>query len=363
MNRLLLVALVATPLLAQAQHVPVTTASETARDHYGLALTRVWNIDFDAARAHLDAAIEADPQFALAHVYRAWLSSPSDQETHLGHARAARPSAAERQMVEAFGAHHGGDHDREVEIMAALYEQHPDDGDVAAWLGSELYSIDRYDEAAAVLRRALERDPDHPGALNILGYTLKAAGDAAGAERAFLSYVRAAPDEGNPYDSYGELLLDQGRLDEAEVQFHKALARDPDLAASERQLVEIAIERSDRRFEQAVAAGDADAIAALYTETALVLPPDGPPVEGRQAIRDHFAAILAAGIDGLNVQTAELVRFDDAVIRRSDIVLSAGGQVVDRAKSLEVWRLVDGEWLYARDMYSSNGEVTAAAAE
>ncbi|PAP75459.1 tetratricopeptide repeat protein [Rubrivirga marina] len=357
-----LLALLLTASLAHAQHVPVTTASDAARDHYALALTQVSYVDFDAARAHLDAAIEADPQFALAHIYRAWLSPAAEGAEHLRHAQAARVSDAERQMVEAYAAHHDGDHDREIEIMRALHEEHPDDGDVATWLGNEFYFNDRYDEAAAVLRRALEADPSNAGALNMLGYTLKEAGDADGAERVFLEHIRVAPDEGNPYDSYGEFLLDEGRLDEAEVQFTKALARDPDLTASADHLVRIAMERSDLRFEQAVAGGDADAIAALYTENAMVMPPGAPPVQGRDAIRDHFAGVLAAGIDGLDVQTAEVARFGNTAIRRSDIVLSAGGQVVDRAKALEVWRLVGGEWLYARDMYSSNGEAATADA-
>jgi len=189
-------------------------------------------------------------------------------------------------MVEAFAAHHDGAHDREIEILEPPHDRYPDDGPVARRLGTELYFGERYGEAAALLRRALEADPDQPGALHMLGYALKEAGDAAGAEAAFLDYIRAAPHEGNPYDSYGEFLLDEGRLDEAEAQFHKALARDPDLTASRDQLVEIAMERSDRRFERAVAEGDADAIAALYAEDAVVLPP-GPRRSG--AVRPSAA--------------------------------------------------------------------------
>ena len=359
----LLTALLVTASLAQAQQVPVTTDSDIARDHYALALARVSHVDMDGARAHLDAAIEADPSFALAHVYRAWLSPPADRDAHLRHAQAAPTSDAERRMVEAYAAHHDGDHDREIALMAALYDGHPDDGDVAMWLGNELYAQDRHSEAVEVLRRAIDADPASGTAYNMLGYALKGSGDAAGAERAFLDYIRAAPEEANPYDSYGEFLLDEGRLDEAETQFHKALARNPDLTASQDQLVEIALQRSDLRFKQALAAGDADAIAALYTESALVLAPGAPPIQGREAIRDHFAGIIGAGIDGLDIQTVEMARFGDTAIRRSDIVLRVSGQVVDRAKALEVWQRVDGEWLYARDMYSSNGEAATAATD
>jgi Tfp pilus assembly protein PilF/ketosteroid isomerase-like protein len=362
MTRLLLLALLLSAVsMAQAQRVPVTTDSETARDHYALAMSRVSHVDFDAARVHLDAAIEADPEFALAHIYRAWLSPPSSGEEHLRQAQAVRASDAERQMVEAYAAHHSGDHDREIEIMADLYEQHPDDGDAATWLGNELYFNDRYDEATDVLRRAIAADPSNASAINMLGYTLMESGDTEGAERAFLDYIRVAPEEGNPYDSYGEFLLGEGRLDEAEVQFHKALARDPELTASENHLVRIAMERSDLRLEGAIADGDADAAVAAYAENAVVMAPDMPRVRGHDAIRDLFAGMIASGVDGADIQTVNVLHFDDWAVRESNVVLSAGGQVADRLKALELWRQVDGEWLYVRDMFSSDGDNTTAA--
>jgi len=55
--------------------------------------------------------------------------------------------------------------------------------------------------------------------------------------------------------------------------------------------------------------------------------------------------------------------FGDRALRRSDVVLHASGLVVDRAEALEVWRLVGGEWLYARDMPNSNGPAATASAD
>ena len=362
MPRLALITALLVAASVQAQTIPVTTDSEVARDHYALALARVSHVDMDGARAHLDAALDADPEFALAHVYRAWLSPPAERGEHLQRAEVARVSDAERRIVEAYAAHHDDDHDREIEIMRSLYEAHPDDGDAATWLGNELYFNERYDEAVAVLRQALAADPANSAALNMLGYALKESGDVAGAERAFLDYIRVAPHEGNPYDSYGEFLLGEGRFDEAEVQFDKALARDPDLTASRDHLVRIAMERSDLRLEGAIADGDADAAVAEYAETAVIMAPDTPRVRGHEAIRDLFAGMIASGVDGADIQTVNVLRFDDWAVRESNVVLSVGGQVADRLKALELWRLSDGEWHYVRDMFSSDGEAATASA-
>ena len=46
-------------------------------------------------------------------------------------------------------------------------------------------------------------------------------------------------------------------------------------------------------LEAADAAGDVDAIAACYDEDAKLLPPAGGEVRGREAIRAHYAALLA----------------------------------------------------------------------
>ena len=366
MKRVLLLSftlLLATATLAHAQRIPVTTTSDAARVHYVQGVHATGNVDFDRALPHLDAALATDPNFAMAYLYRAVLSGGDERAEHMRRATAsaAQASDAERQMVEAYAANQRGDHDREGELLTALAERFPSDPGPMFWWANTEANRGNSAEAVAAARRALAADPSFAPAYNLIGYAEVARGDMAAAEQAFRDYIRLAPDEANPYDSFGEFYLGQGMLDEAEAQYEMALTKNPRFENARTMLARIGMERSDLRFEQAVADGDADAIAALYTQNAIVLPPDQPLVQGRDAIRDHIAGILASGIDGLDIQTAEVNRFDDIAIRRSNIVLSAGGQVVDRAKATEVWALVDGEWLYARDMYSSNGPVKTAS--
>ena len=358
-----LTVLLATASLAHAQKVPITTTSDAARVHYVQGEHATGNVDFERARTHLDAALAADPTFAMAHLYRAVLSGGDQRAEHVRQAtaNAARASEAERQMIESYAANLEGDHDREEELLTALAERYPSDPMPMFWWANTEANRGNNAEAVAAANRALAADPSFAPAYNIIGYTEMAAGNTAAAERAFREQIRLAPDEANPYDSYGEFLMNQGRLDEAEDQYEMALAKNTSFENARTMLARIGMERSDLRFEQAVADGDADAIAALYTPNAIVMESDVPPIQGRDAIRDHFAGIIASGVDGLDIQTVEVNRFDDIAIRRSNGIISAGGQVVDRAKTLEVWTLVDGEWLYARDMYSSNGPAETAS--
>jgi len=44
----------------------------------------------------------------------------------------------------------------------------------------------------------------------------------------------------------------------------------------------------DKKFDDAFINGDAAAMAAFYAEDAVIIPHDGPPIYGREAIQKHF---------------------------------------------------------------------------
>ncbi len=52
------------------------------------------------------------------------------------------------------------------------------------------------------------------------------------AEKAFQKYIKLIPDDPNPYDSYAELLLKEGKYNESIKQYEKALSIDPHFVAS-----------------------------------------------------------------------------------------------------------------------------------
>src|SRR5271166_2736713 len=48
----------------------------------------------------------------------------------------------------------------------------------------------------------------------------------------------------------------------------------------------------DKKFDAAFINGDAAALAAFYAEDAVIIPHDGPPIYGREAIQKHFVDML-----------------------------------------------------------------------
>ena len=116
-----------------------------------------------------------------------------------------------------------------------------------------------------------------------------------------------------------------------------------------------AIEEGGRRLGAALTAKDFAAAAALYTEDAKVLPPDGPIVGGgRTAIAEFWQAAVAA----LDLQSATLKTLDVEVtgpdsaceIGEATLQLASGAA---RVKVLVVWKKgADGQWRLHRDIWN-----------
>src|SRR6516162_7245643 len=105
---------------------------------------------------------------------------------------------------------------------------------------------------------------------------------------------------------------------------------------------------------------DANTMAAQYDEHAVLLPPGAPAARGQAAIRTFFANMMPeATKDGLQFTLGS----KPAGGARGDMGWSSGtytlkdktGQVVDTGKYLSVSRKKDGNWLYIRDTWNSDG--------
>jgi uncharacterized protein (TIGR02246 family) len=110
-----------------------------------------------------------------------------------------------------------------------------------------------------------------------------------------------------------------------------------------------AIEQGNARLVEAFAAGDAAAIASLYTETARMLPPDASEVAGREAIRGLWQGWLDDGLKDLTLEAREVEASGDLayeiglftlqVPAEDKSMTTAGGNYV------VVWkRGADGAW-------------------
>jgi uncharacterized protein (TIGR02246 family) len=128
-------------------------------------------------------------------------------------------------------------------------------------------------------------------------------------------------------------------------------------------LVALQADAGYQRFADAYATLDADRVAQLYTEDALMLPPGGEIVRGRAAIREHYADAFQDDRKRGHTKriTFELVDRAEAGDLRSDygyytiIGKSPEGREHRwRGKFSKVWRRdKDGVWRIKSDSYSS----------
>lgn len=115
----------------------------------------------------------------------------------------------------------------------------------------------------------------------------------------------------------------------------------------------------DQAWLKAYNSGDIDALAALYDERAVLLPPGAPAVSGRAAIHVFFAQDVAAmSKDGLAFSLGPRpdggASGDLGWTSGTYAVKDKSGRVVDTGKYLSVFRRKNGKWLYVRDTWNSD---------
>lgn len=137
----------------------------------------------------------------------------------------------------------------------------------------------------------------------------------------------------------------------------------PDLAAEMD-----AVKAVNKAWNDNYAAGNADAIAELYAEDAVVLAPGAATLSGHEAIR----AFLKGDVDGAKAAGISLnISPDSTVDMSGDVawqngtftVTDASGATIDTGKYLSVLRKKDGKWSLIRDAWNSDTPPPAPAAE
>jgi uncharacterized protein (TIGR02246 family) len=116
-----------------------------------------------------------------------------------------------------------------------------------------------------------------------------------------------------------------------------------------------AIDAQNKAWGDAVAKGDAKAVAALYTETAKAYPPNGPAVSGRAAIAELFGGMIAAGVRNVALTATEVTGSGDTAQEVGTWVIKApDGSVADQGKYIVLWKKEGGTWKLHRDIWNSD---------
>jgi len=117
-------------------------------------------------------------------------------------------------------------------------------------LGIAYIQCNRFNEAEATLRRALDVDPDNHETLNNLGITLARQGKNDEAIRVFNSILEEQPEYIQARNNLAIALGESGHIQEAEREARKALARKPDYVDAMLTLA-AALHHQNRQAEEA----------------------------------------------------------------------------------------------------------------
>jgi len=114
------------------------------------------------------------------------------------------------------------------------------------------------------------------------------------------------------------------------------------------------IGKMDHAWQKAYNAGDAAAVAALYTPDAKVMAPGAEPASGTAAIKAMFAADIAQGAKN-TLTTGDVVGFGDFALATGGYVATAAdGKHLDHGPYMTLYKKVDGGWKIYRDTWNSS---------
>ncbi|HKQ57644.1 MAG TPA: SgcJ/EcaC family oxidoreductase [Candidatus Eisenbacteria bacterium] len=121
-----------------------------------------------------------------------------------------------------------------------------------------------------------------------------------------------------------------------------------------------AIDSINAAYLAGITARDTTALVNLYADDGRVMPPNAPPAEGKDAIRQAWVGFLS--IPGMTLSTTSTAKMiseaGDMAVDIGTYTFSGtdpkGKPMTDNGKYSTVLKKVNGEWKIAVDMFSSN---------
>ena len=118
------------------------------------------------------------------------------------------------------------------------------------------------------------------------------------------------------------------------------------------------IGEENAKFGEGFRQGDAAAIAGLYTEGAILLPPNLDTIKGKQGIEAFWSGGIQMGITEVVLTTVDLFSMGDQVceIGKYKLTIQPPGQnaMEDNGKYLVIWKQEVGTWKLHIDIWNTS---------
>jgi tetratricopeptide (TPR) repeat protein len=226
---LIIFSVVPLSLTAQNKEIPITTSSKEALDFLLKGRNKLENFEEPTAAVLFDKAIQKDPEFALAYLYRSQSGGGIvlfRQNLDKAVGLISKVSEGEKYEILYTQALADGNGLKRKEYLDRLLKLFPSDKRVQGIAGTYYYSITDFKNALIHFTKSASLDNKYAPSFNMIGYCQSALNNFKEAEKAFQTYIKLVPNSANGRDSYAELLLKMGKYDESIVQYKKALEFD-----------------------------------------------------------------------------------------------------------------------------------------
>ncbi len=122
--------------------------------------------------------------------------------------------------------------------------------------------------------------------------------------------------------------------------------------------VRSAIEKQNAKFGDGFRKGDPVAVAALYTEDAVLLPPNAERIKGKHKITEYWRTLVQAGVKEAVLTTEEVSGSGDMVQELGNYYIKiqpeGGTPSEDKGKYIVIWKKTSEGWKLHWDIWNSN---------
>jgi tetratricopeptide (TPR) repeat protein len=212
----------------------IVTASDSALREYQRAHMDLEVNNADSAYVHLERAVAADPEFALACLemcdkrWQIWTQERSRAWAERAWALRRRLGLRDRLKAEAVLAGLRGNNEGEARTYQEILARWPDDLEATRAATSGLMWAHHFDESLTATTRALQQFPDDIDLLERHIFGLRCMGRTAGALATSRSWTKRSPSLLNSWAALGQCYLDAGEGDSARVALETSTQHDPD---------------------------------------------------------------------------------------------------------------------------------------
>jgi tetratricopeptide (TPR) repeat protein len=209
----------------------ISTKSPQAHVLFEKAMHKMEMLHTEAGLDNFRSAVQADPQFALGHIFLTFFSQdPTEQVAEREKALATRASAGpeEKLIIDWLANASQAKWVPAIQAMNEALGSYPNDKHLH-WLAGWWLQLNQgqSQRAIALFERTIKIDPQFADAWNEVAYCYAKQGDFDKAFADIKRYTELVPNEANPQDSFAEISRMSGRFQDALTHYRMSLKIDP----------------------------------------------------------------------------------------------------------------------------------------